>query len=312
MLGIPDRAEIAFGAECEEALYRSSSFGGAPERADTWINSIYGEVTAAPFRAPVPAGLSLTAGIRHDDHRTFGSETTFAASGAFTPDEGPTVVRASYGEGFKAPSLYQLYSQYGNRSLQPETADSWDLGVTHSFLGERAQIGATRFERDTTNLINFVSCFDQADPICVDRPFGTCDNIAAASTDGWELGIALFPVDGFDLALNYTIVDAFDDSNGNRLPRRARDKVSLMADYRMDGGIGLGATVLMVGDSFDNASNTRPLDGYVVVDVRASYAMLENVELFGRIENKFGADYETVFQYGQPGRGFFGGVRYAM
>ena len=85
-----------------------------------------------------------------------------------------------------------------------------------------------------------------------------------------------------------------------------------MVDYRLESGIGIGATVLMVGDSFDNASNSRELDGYVVTDVRASYGLTDNLEVFGRIENLFDAEYETVFRYGQPGRAAFGGVRYRL
>ncbi|WP_299307697.1 TonB-dependent receptor [uncultured Croceicoccus sp.] len=297
-----DFAELVFGAEREESEYDS-----APNAADVAINSAYGQVNLTPVR-----GLSLTGGVRRDDHETFGGATTFAASGAYSPNAGATVLRASYGEGFKAPSLFQLYSDYGNGALLPERAESWDVGLTHSFLGNRAEVGVTYFERSSTNLIAFVSCFGNPVAICADRPSGTYDNIARASADGWEFGVALRPVDGFDVALNYSIVDAFDDMTGNRLARRARDKASLVLDYRTRGGIGLGATVLMVGDSFDNAANTRSLDGYVVSDIRASYALTDRLKLFGRVENLFDAEYETIFRYGQPGRMAFGGVRYRM
>ena len=112
--------------------------------------------------------------------------------------------------------------------------------------------------------------------------------------------------------MNYTTIDAIDESTGNFLPRRAADKASLVVDYRMENGIGIGATVLVVGDSFDNASNSRQLDGYVVADIRASYGITELLEIFGRIENLFDEEYETVYRYGQPGRAVFGGVRFRM
>lgn len=300
-------AELVFGAEREESEFRSSSFGGPRTGNDVWINSLYGQLNLKPL-----AGLSLTGSVRYDDHQTFGGETTFAASGAYSPDGGNTVLRASYGEGFKAPALFQLFSDFGNVTLLPEESDSWDLGVTHSFLGGRAQVGVTYFERDSDNLITFISCFQNPDPICVDRPFGTYDNIARASADGWEFGVALQPVDGFDVKMNYTQLDAFNDISGNRLARRAEDSFNLVADYRMTNGVGLGATLVVVGDSFDNASNTRRLDGYIVADIRASYGVTDNLEIFGRIENLFDEEYETVFLYGQPGRAVFGGLRYRM
>ncbi len=302
-------AELVFGAEREESEYRSSSFGAPATGDDVWINSVYSQLNLTPLD-----GLSLTGGIRYDDHETYGGETTFAASGAYSPNGGDTVLRASFGEGFKAPALFQLFSDFGNTALLPEESESWDVGVTHSFLDGRAQVGVTYFERDSENLIAFVSCFQNPLPPCqvANPPFGTYDNIALASADGWEFGLALRPVDGFDVALNYTIIDAFDETTGNRLARRAKNTVSLVADYRMTNGLGLGMTILMVGDSFDNASNTRALDGYVVADVRASYGITESIEIFGRIENLFDAEYETIFRYGQPGRAVFGGLRFRM
>ena len=306
-----DIAELVFGAEREESEYLSSSFGAPAIGDDVWINSVYGQLNLTPLD-----GLSLTGGVRYDDHETYGDNTTFAASGAYSPNGGDTVLRGSYGEGFKAPALFQLFSDFGNTDLEPEESENWDVGITHNFLGGRAEVGVTYFERDATNLIAFVGCTGNPIPACQDpanpRPFGTYDNIALASADGWEFGLALRPTDGFDVALNYTTIDARNDVNGNRLPRRAQDTISLVADYRMENGIGIGATVFVAGDSFDNATNTTRLDGYVVTDIRASFGLTEQIEIFGRIENLFDEQYETIFRYGQPGRAVFGGVRYRM
>jgi vitamin B12 transporter len=305
-----DMVQIVFGAEREESDFSSSSFGGAPTIADASINSAYTQVNVTPTE-----GLSLTGGLRYDDTDTFGSATVLAASGAYSPNGGNTVVRASYGEGFKAPSLFQLFSNFGNPDLVAEESESWDVGISHSLLEGRAQIGVTYFERDGTNEIGFSGCTASI-PICNDpsnpRPFGTYVNVGSVSADGWEFGIDLQPVDGFDVSLNYSIIDAFDDTTGNRLARRAEETASLVADYRTKSGFGIGATVLIVGDSFDDVGNTRQNDGYVVADLRASYGITENLEVFGRIENVTDEEYETIFQFGQPGRAFFGGVRYRM
>lgn len=305
-----DMVQLVFGAEREESDFTSSSFGGAPTIADAWINSTYAQVNLTPAQ-----GLSLTGGLRYDDTDTFGSVTVFAANGAYTPNDGGTVVRASYGEGFKAPSLFQRFSNFGNPDLVAETSESWDVGVTQNLLEGRAQIGVTYFNRDGTNEIGFVGC--SADiPICNDpanpRPFGTYANIASVSADGWEFGVALEPVDGFDVSLNYSIIDAFDDTTGNRLARRAEETASLVADYRTTSGFGIGATILIVGDSFDDVANTRQNDGYFLADIRVSYAITKALEVFGRIENVTDEEYETIFQFGSPGRAVFGGVRYAM
>jgi vitamin B12 transporter len=64
-----------------------------------------------------------------------------------------------------------------------------------------------------------------------------------------------------------------------------------------------------VGMSYDNASNSRRLDGYDLFDLRASYPVTKQVELYGRIENLFNDHYETAYQYGTLGRAGYVGLR---
>ncbi len=82
---------------------------------------------------------------------------TYQAGAAWSLNDGATIFRANYGEGFKAPSLYQLYSDYGNTSLKPEEAKSWDIGVEHSVLDGRLRGSIICFSRDTKNQIDFLS-----------------------------------------------------------------------------------------------------------------------------------------------------------
>src|SRR3546814_12795749 len=91
--------------------------------------------------------------------------------------------------------------------------------------------------------------------------------------------------------------------------RRPKHSIKASADYRWSVWLETGATIVHVGSSFDDASNTRKLGGYVLVDVRASIPVIQGVELYGRIENLFDERYETAFRYGTPGRAVYGGIR---
>lgn len=306
-LDISDAISAAFGAETEKASFRTSSYGGPFARAEARINSIYGQLSAKPV-----SGLTFSAGLRHDDHDTFGSKTTFSANGVFTPNEGSTTLRASYGEGFKTPSLYQLFSDYGNTALRPESSRSWDAGITQKLLDGKIEVGATWFHRDTSNLINFISCTLPLAGICTNRPFGTYDNVAKARAQGLEFALTLKPVDALRVRANYGYVDAINTATGRDLARRPRHSVNLSADYDWAFGLKTGATVTHVGQSFDNASNTRKLNGYVLVDLRAAFPVGDTIELFGRIENLFDEQYETTYRYGTPRRAAYTGVRLAI
>lgn len=295
---------LTFGAESEKSSFRTSSYGGPVARAEARIDSFYGQFSASPVD-----GLTLTAGARYDDHDTFGGKTTLAANGVYSPNDGKTTIRASYGEGFKTPSLFQLFSEYGNTILKPETSKGWDAGITQKLLDGAIEVGATWFHRDTRDQIVFISCPLPRTGICTNRPFGTYDNVARTRAQGLEFGLVLKPVEALTVQANYSWIDAENRANGLQLARRPSQSVNAAIDYVWAFGLETGATVTHVGDSFDNASNTRRLDGYVLVDLRASLPVTQAVSFYGRIENLFDEKYETVFRYGTPRRAAYAGVR---
>ena len=84
---------------------------------------------------------------------------------------------------------------------------------------------------------------------------------------------------------------------------------ALLADWQSPWGANLGATLTMVGDSFDNAANNVRLDGYALAGLRASFPVGDHFEIYGRVDNLFDADYATAAGYGTYGRAAYGGVR---
>nr|WP_243414971.1 TonB-dependent receptor [Altererythrobacter segetis] len=258
--------------------------------------------------------LSAHAGARRDDHARFGGATSFGAdvSYALTPD---LRLRASAGEGFKAPTLFQLLSDYGNTALRPERSTSVDLALAWRQRNALPYASATAFRRDSDNLIDFVSCFGTASGICANRPFGTYDNVGRVRAQGVEIeaGAELSP--GLSVRLAYSLVDTENrtpgsPNRGNALARRPRHTLSLGGEWQVvQRGPSLGADLRLVSKSFDDAANTVPLGSYAVLDLTARWPVSERVEIFGRIENAANERYQTAAGYASAPRGAFLGAR---
>jgi vitamin B12 transporter len=301
-----EQLRLVAGAEHED-----TRFNDGFTFASAGVTSFYGEAIAKPIRQ-----LTITGGVRHDQHRAYGGHTTFGADAALALDSG-TTFRASYGEGFKAPTLYQLYGDFGTRSLRPETARNYDVGVEQFFLQRRASVAVTYFHRDTTNQIDFRACApaDVTNPatICFNRPFGTYDNIARTRAQGVEAELTLRPIDDLTFTANYSYIHAENRAAGGNfgkdLARRPRQTVNVSLDYKLPFGLALGGTISHVGDSFDNAANTVRLDGYVLAGVRAEMPLGGHFAVYGRVDNLFDERYQTVSGYGTLGRAAYGGVR---
>ena len=287
---VVEQVRVAAGAEHENSSY----FDGENRKAHT--NSFYGEAIVRPIDI-----LTVTGGIRHDDHVKFGGHTSFGANAALALREG-TTLRASYAEGFKAPTLYQLFAPfYGNAGLRPETSRGYDIGIAQSLFEGRLKGSVTWFRRDTRNLITGLA------------PDYVYFNVNRARTKGVEVELALRPIDDLTLTGNVSYIDSENRSPGadfgHDLARRPKETASLSVDYRLPFGLSVGGTIGLVGDSYDDPGNFTRLDGYSLASLRAEFPIGDRLTVYGRVENLFDEKYQTVATYGTYGRTAFGGIR---
>ncbi|MDR6790427.1 vitamin B12 transporter [Sphingomonas sp. BE138] len=320
-LAVAQGVDAVFGVENEVSRFStaSSDFAppfalGTPARGRAELTSVYGQLNLSPID-----GLTLNGGVRHDDHSRFGAQTLFAGGASWVLPTG-TVLRGSYSEGFKAPTLYQLFSEYGNRALSPEQAKGWEAGAEQRFMDGRFAIGGTYFERRSRDQIVYTGCSaTTTEPLCfvpgstTERRFGYYQNVARAFARGVEaVGRAQIgehlSIDG-----NYSWILSEDRSAGrtfgNWLPRRPRDTANLSATYAFADAGSLGVAARWAGKSFDNAANTTRLDGYTLVDLRGELPVSSTVRLFARVENLFDERYQTIARYGTLGRSVYAGLR---
>jgi len=318
---ITDGWTLLAGAENERSRFRSVSPPASlstpvpdPVRGRSEITSFYGQLNAE-----LVEGLTLNAGLRHDDHNRFGGKTLFAAGAVLRLPSG-TLLRASYGDGFKAPTLFQLFSEYGNGDLNPEQTHGWEAGIEQRLFDGKLSFGATYFERTTKDQIIYNSCTPTSgDRLCFvpgdsdTRRWGYYSNVARAEMHGIEAQAAL-ALGRLRLDGNYSWIAVEDRSPGaatfgNWLPRRPRNTANGSASYDWGFGLTTGAAIRWSGRTYDDATNTRLLDDYTLVDLRAEYAISPELKLFGRIENLFDEQYMTAFRYNTLGRSFYAGLR---
>jgi len=318
-LKVAQSVSAVFGAEREEQRMTSASPGDnavgytlVPQRADT--NSVYGEVRITPI-----TGLTLNGGVRHDDQSRFGGNTVLTGGAVYTPNAGRTVLRASYDEGFKAPSLYQLFSLYGSGALQPEQAKGWSVGAEQA-IGEAFHATATWFERDTDNLIDFAFCPTTGTvpaacyiPGTTTTRFGYYANIRKAHAKGLELA-GQAKVGVLFASANYSWIAAEDRSPGSidlgrQLARVPRHLANVEGGIDLAQGLRASVAARYSGKTFDRAGSATVLPAYWLVDLRAAWRLAEGLTFTGRIENVANTRYETASGYGALGRTIYLGLR---
>ncbi len=308
---IADGYQSVFGIQQEKSW--SDSTPSAPAHAETGQVGEY-----LQLQGEVIPGLTLTAGERHDHYDTFGQHYTgqFAAAWSLPSS---TVLRAGWSQGYKAPSLYQLYSPYGNTTLQPEISTGGDVSVEQRVWDDRVTLSAAYFLTHFKNLIEFDDC--PGSPLCatIGQDGGYYANLNRATASGVELQATAALTSALAVSANYSHVKTLDETPGSstygqQVFQRPEEAANLSLSYAWPHSVKTTVAARYGGSSVDQNFNVYPtenvrLGGYTLLDLRVSYAVTEKLEVYARVDNLTNKYYETIYQYGTWGRTAFAGVR---
>ncbi len=247
-------------------------------------------------------GFSFTLGARHDDHQTFGGEDTYKGALAYFFEKTGTKIRGSYGTGFRAPSLYQLYSNYGYTGLRPEESRGYDAGIDQELLGGKVSLSLTYFHTKIDDMIEWNWDTEKY------------YNVGKVRTEGWETVFSYRPVKSLSLHAHYTYTEAKDETegdsnNGKYLRYRPQHTGGAAINIKPLEQLNLNLSAQYVGKRYRNDSNTEEMPAYTLFNLAASYDMNKYLQFFGRVENLTNKKYQSVYQYGEPGIGIYGGIK---
>ncbi len=291
VLTFNDRLSLLAGSDWERTEASSTD---DPVNHSVDLTGFYAQLMMEPID-----GLMLTGGGRIDDHSEYGDFKTHRLTAAYLIPGTETKFRGSYGTGFRSPSLYELFDPYsGNTALKPETSKGWDVGLEQGFQDGRYKLGATYFELDTENLIqySFVSWSYEQIPGVTRRK-------------GVELSGAAVISSGFVVTAGYTYVEA-EEADGDRLARVPRHNFVVGVDLQPMDKVELNVTAKYLADSLDNG--LVELDDYVLVSAKASYEFIPGWKAYVRGENLLDEDYQTTTGYNTPGLSVYGGLTMSL
>ena len=277
-LGLNGR--LVFGADTEEEEAHGES---------TRTNGVFAELSYA-----FGNNLDVTASLRHDDHSDFGGFTSgrLAAVYRFSDD---LLLRASLGNGFRAPSLYELYGPYGDPSLEREESRSAEIGIEKR-LGDKGALRLTAFHLKAENLIGF----DGAATVC-GQSYGCYNQVDGDSErSGVEISGDYQVAPKLRLGGSYTYTDSSISTGWGAV---ARHDLSLFADYAISDALSSTLSLQHVAD--------RPngLADYTVANLALGYEFAEGKEAYLRVENLFDEEYQLTSGYGTSDRALYVGVR---
>jgi len=314
--GVFTRTRVAGGEQLVGGLFLQDVYTPHPAwelvgglRGDYWLN-FNGTRRDTPPAAGVPAQQTF------DDIERIIASPRAAALFHATPT---TDVRASAYQGFRVPTLNELYRVFrvrndvtvANASLRPERLTGGELGVQQRWGPLEGRL--TGYWNDVQDLVANVTLTSRL-PDC---PVGTTcrqrQNLDLARVRGFESELELRLAREWRLLASYLFADArvVDASQqpgleGKRLAQVPEHSATAGVRFTHPDWFNATLTARYVGDQYEDDLNTLPLGSYVVVDLFLSRAFGKSTEVYVAVENLLDRIYTTgrtsegVISTGEP------------
>ena len=258
------------------------------------------------YQGRLGKSVFITAGARRDANDDFDSHTSGRVTLAVVHDlAGGNALkyRASYGTGFRAPSLFEAAYNRGPYSyppaagvvLGPEDSKGYDLGLDYD-TRNGLHFEATLFDQHITDEIFFD----------LDTFAGYLQSAGSSESRGLELAAKKRLGQRFELLANLTANDTEDTANQQRL-RRPKRFGNLGVQYAAGDKLRLLVNARFARDAIDVGGMALP--DYTVLDASLAYPVSKTLEVFGRIENATDAKYVEAIGFNTAGRTGYAGVR---
>jgi vitamin B12 transporter len=290
---------VILGANYQFNDMKSTTPFSAIEQESTKFNIIDGYTTLV-YNSDF--GLNINAGARLNNHSAYGNNFVYN----FNPSYNfktlfPLKVLASYSTAYITPSLYQLYSEYGNPNLTPEKNATVEAGFETELVNKKVKLNAVAFFRNQTNAIDFYF-----DPNTFEAYYINVNGETKAKGVESSLNIALTSKLQFNGNYTFTQVD------------KALDR--LIPKHKVNAGLGYqpdSRTFLSVDYQYFDARNDAFFDGstfgvvttqlgsYQLVNATAKYELIKNrLTIFGAATNILNEEFVETVGYSTRGRNF--------
>lgn len=237
-------------------------------------------------------------GVRVDHNKIFNEHVTYKAAAGH--QLGPGLLKLSYGTGFRAPSVNQLYTpNYGNPNLVPETSRSVDLSYEAKW-SENFKTQSTLFytkinERFSYNPVTYFNI-----------------NKGQAEISGLEESMTKIWSPEFSHALSFTLLKARDLSRGEKLARRPDINARNNFDFLLGDHHSFNYELSFTGQrtDVDNNNSTVKMSSFLLSNISYRYKLSDKDEYFIKIKNLFDKDYEEIYGFGTGGRALTAGAHF--
>ncbi len=289
-------------------------------------NSAYSRDSLHQFQAGLyaalnwnnPSGFNAEAGGRVNTHSAYGGSAVFNMNPSWLIHK-QTKLFVNLSSAYRTPSLYQLYSEYGNKDLEPEAAFSAEAGVQFYSEDQKFTGRAVGFSRNVKDVIFFFY-----NPVTYQSQYINQDR---QKDYGAELEATYRISTSMTLRVFYTFVrgsihtkSGTKDSTYNNLLRRPESSAGINLAVQVKKNLYFSTNLYVAGkrpdayfdsNTFSTVQCTLP--AYALWDAYAEYGFYNSrLRLFVDLRNITASNYREISGFNTQGFNGSAGFRFAF
>lgn len=306
---ITSGADYKYSNTSQYSLFEQSGYhpGASVISDDTAHNSIASVYTSLFFKSNI---FHMELGGRYNHHSKYGDNFTYTINPSlYLADQ--FKVFGTIASAFKAPSLYQLSSQYGNSKLKPEFTNSYEAGFDWEIIKNTLSFNTAFYKRNAKDVIYFFS-----ESVA---PYSSFYKNGSFQKDkGFESELRYNSTKLTASAYFAYVTGKQTDENGKQtanLYRRPKSTFGANVSYQACADFLIGVNYKYTGNRADQNFATYPstittLKNYNLVDLHLQLKATKNLNIFGDLNNVLDQKYTDWLGYNTRGINFTLGAKY--
>jgi len=242
------------------------------------------------------ANTDVVLGLRSNNNSKFDNVTTYSL-GLGRAFKNNTKITFNHGTSYKAPSLSNLYGNFGNSQLKAEDSANTEFGISKEY--KWGDLSANIYKINIADGIKYSN--------------STYVNVDEVNSRGLEI-LANTTINDWNIKAEYNYNKSREGDSTQQADRRPENTINFSANRQFEKlNIAIDLSRVSATNDYNwSADQSEKLAGYTLLNLSGNYQLDKDITIYGKVNNLTDKNYTRAVGYNQAGRTLSLGITHSF